>query len=71
MAALIYAAEKFQPDPEDKMPLVTRRAWVAALEYARSVGEDDLCGRVDFAIFCDGRTDLDAAYDEWPGWCPE
>ena len=69
IAALRYA-ENFEPSPDDKMTREERLAWVAAIEYARSVGEDDPCGRVEFAIFCDGRTDLDAAYDEWPGWCP-
>lgn len=64
VAALRYAA-KFEPQAGDSMPLVTRQAWVAAIEYARSMGEDDNSMKVDFAIHCDGRTDLDAAWEEW------
>jgi hypothetical protein len=49
----------------DTMPREERRAWVAALEYARSMGEEDTAARVDFAIHCNGRTDLDNAWEEW------
>jgi hypothetical protein len=63
-AALRYAAE-FQQAEGDTMPRAERQAWVAALEYARSRGVDNNAQRVDFAIHCDGRLDLDTAWGEW------
>lgn len=63
-AALRYADKhKFQAG--DSMPCVERRAWVAAIEYARSMGMDDNADKVDFAVFCHGRTDLDNAWSEY------
>lgn len=64
VAALRYA-EKHEHQDGDSMPRDERRAWVAAIEYARSKGVGDNSVKVDFAVFCDGRTDLDAAWEEW------
>ena len=63
-AALLYA-ENYKLDEGDSMAPEKRRAWIAAIEYARSMGVDDNSQKVDFAIHCDGRTDLDNAWDEY------
>lgn len=63
-AALSYA-DNFQYRAEDTMPRDERNAWVAALEYAKSKGIESNAARVDFAIFCRKRTDLDTAWSEW------
>ena len=63
-AALSYA-DNFQYHEGDSMPRAERHAWVAALEYAKSKGIENNAKRVDFAIFCRKRTDLDNAWNEW------
>ena len=63
-AALLYA-ENYKLDEGDSMAPEKRRAWIAAIEYARSMGVDETCDRVEFAVFCDKRTDLDNAWGEW------
>lgn len=70
VAAFRYA-DDFQYQDGDTMPRAERRAWVAALEYAKLMGLLETAARVDFAVFCDKRTDLDGAWNEWPGWVPE
>lgn len=50
---------------DDSMPRAERHAWVAALHYAKLRGVADTATRVDFGVFCAGRTDLDAAWEEW------
>jgi hypothetical protein len=64
VAALHYADEQGHREG-DSMPPEERRAWIAALEYARSMGVDDNAAKVDFAIFCNKRTDLDNAWEEY------
>ena len=64
VAALRYA-DKHDFHDGDSMSRDERHAWVAALEYARSMGVDDPPLKVDFAIFCNYRTDLDNAWEEW------
>lgn len=63
-AALSYA-DNFQQQDGDSMSREERHAWVAALEYAKSKGIENNAKRVDFAVFCQKRTDLDAAWNQW------
>ena len=64
VAALRYA-DNFEYQVGDSMPRVERRAWVAALEYAKQMGLHDNAQKVEFALYCHGRTDLDNAWGEW------
>jgi hypothetical protein len=63
--AAMRHADNHDYHDDDSMPRAERHAWVAAIEYARSMGEDNNAAKVDFAIFCQGRTDLDDAWAEW------
>ena len=64
VAAIRFAEQQPYQDG-DAMSREERTAWIAAIEYARSMGVENNADKVDFAIHCNGTTDLDGAWDDW------